>query len=314
MKQDFLNPKFLRYFVSVAELGSFIAASKELNISQPSLSRSIQILEANLKKQLFLRSKKGAELTKEGELLYLNAKAIIKYNEKVFTNLVEHEIQEKKALREYVNFGLPQSLSSSHKENLLWILKKNNPNKKIRIVEEESNKINNMVYEKKLDYAVSCVPEFKKELTKINLYEDPFCVGFYKGHEFQKMKNISLDRVRSEPNYIFRKSCEFFYYNYRSTHKGPVDYKIINKGIEERVKNGKHKDVIYTSSETTAAHCIKAGLGIAIIPESVAIDYKLLFRELTTPSLSRSIYFIYREDNKHSVNLEIDMLKNALWL
>ena len=96
MKQDFLNPKFLRYFVSVAELGSFVAAGKELNISQPSLSRSIQILETNLKKQLFLRSKKGAELTKEGELLYLNAKAIIKYNEKVFTNLVEHEIQEKK--------------------------------------------------------------------------------------------------------------------------------------------------------------------------------------------------------------------------
>ena len=133
MKQDFLKPKFLRYFVSVAELGSFVAAGKELNISQPSLSRSIQILETNLKKQLFLRSKKGAELTKEGELLYLNAKAIIKYNEKVFTNLVEQEIQEKKTVLEYVKFGLPQSLSSSHKENLFWLLKKTIQTKELEL-------------------------------------------------------------------------------------------------------------------------------------------------------------------------------------
>ena len=70
----------------------------------------------------------------------------------------------------------------------------------------------------------------------------------------------------------------------------------------------------YTSSETTASHCIKTGLGVAIIPESVAIDYKLLFRKLTKPSIERDIYFIYRDENKDKINFETTELKNALWL
>jgi len=55
-------------------------------------------------------------------------------------------------------------------------------------------------------------------------------------------------------------------------------------------------------------------LGVAIIPESVAIDYKLLFRELVKPSIKRDIYFIYRDENKDKINFDTKALKNALWL
>jgi len=48
MNTDFLNPKFIRYFLRVADTGSFTTASKDLNISQPSLTRAIQIIEENL--------------------------------------------------------------------------------------------------------------------------------------------------------------------------------------------------------------------------------------------------------------------------
>ena len=87
---------------------------------------------------------------------------------------------------------MPRSLSTSHKENLLWILKRNYENKKIRIVEEESNTLNNLVFENKLDFAISCIPEFHKDLTKVFLYNDPFCVAFYKGHHFQNMKEVPM--------------------------------------------------------------------------------------------------------------------------
>ena len=48
MKSDFLNPRFLRYFIKVADLGSLVSASKDLNVSQPSITRAVQILENNL--------------------------------------------------------------------------------------------------------------------------------------------------------------------------------------------------------------------------------------------------------------------------
>ena len=80
----------------VADKGNFLSAGKDLNISQPSLTRAVQILETNLKKKLFLRSKKGVKLTKEGEIFYHNAKAILSFNDKVFTNINENETEEKK--------------------------------------------------------------------------------------------------------------------------------------------------------------------------------------------------------------------------
>ena len=96
---------------------------------------------------------------------------------------------------------------------------------------------NNLVFENKLDFAISCIPEFHKDLTKVFLYNDPFCVAFYKGHHFQNMKEVPIDEIRKEPNYIFRRTCEFFYYNYKLAHKGKLDYKIINNIIPLQIMN-----------------------------------------------------------------------------
>lgn len=314
MNTDFLNPKFIRYFLSVADKGKFLSASKDLNISQPSLTRAIQILETNFKKKLFLRSKKGVKLTKEGEIFYLNAKAILSFNHSVLTNINENEIEEKKTSKEFISFGFARYLTSTHKENLLYLVKKNFKNKKIKIIEAGSNTLNKMIYENKLDFAISTIPEFKEGIQKTFLYNDPFCVVFYKGHHFQEMKEISLEEIKAEPNYIFRNGCEFFYYNYKLNKKGIIDFKIIDEIIVNRKKKGKHRDVIYTNSNSTAAHCIKAGLGVAIMPESVAVDQKLFFRLISKPSLSREIYLINRNENTLSDKLDSKILKSALWL
>lgn len=57
-------------FTKVAETGNISAASKELFISQPAISKAIQKLEAALKVTLFTRSSRGVKLTEEGTLLY----------------------------------------------------------------------------------------------------------------------------------------------------------------------------------------------------------------------------------------------------
>mgnify|MGYP001403187698 CR=1 FL=1 len=74
------------------------------------------------------------------------------------------------------------------------------------------------------------------------------------------------------------------------------------------------RDVIYTDSNSTAAHCIKAGLGVAIMPESVAVDQKLFFRLLSKPSLTREIHLINRNENTYKNKIDNQILKSALWL
>ena len=52
----------LRYFVEIAEQGSFTRAAETLSIAQPALTTQVQKLEAELRAPLFLRNKRGITL------------------------------------------------------------------------------------------------------------------------------------------------------------------------------------------------------------------------------------------------------------
>lgn len=69
------NLSSYRIFYAVANTGNISRAAKELYISQPAISKSIQKLEENLGVKLFDRSSRGVTLTAEGELLYTHVKA-----------------------------------------------------------------------------------------------------------------------------------------------------------------------------------------------------------------------------------------------
>jgi DNA-binding transcriptional LysR family regulator len=61
--------RHLRYFIAVAEEGSFsVAAEKRLHTAQPSLSRQIRDLEFELGVSLFVRGARGVDLTTAGKV------------------------------------------------------------------------------------------------------------------------------------------------------------------------------------------------------------------------------------------------------
>ncbi|MEM6705533.1 MAG: LysR family transcriptional regulator [Acidobacteriota bacterium] len=63
-----LNYQHLLYFFVVAREGSLVAASRALNVTQPTLSAQIGKLEKHLGEPLFRRVGRGLELTPYGEL------------------------------------------------------------------------------------------------------------------------------------------------------------------------------------------------------------------------------------------------------
>lgn len=67
----------LRYFLGIIDHGGFTAASRELHISQPTLTRSLQNLEFQLDCVLLKRDTGRLELTAEGELFAQRARLII---------------------------------------------------------------------------------------------------------------------------------------------------------------------------------------------------------------------------------------------
>ena len=69
--------RHLRYFVAIAEEGSFTRAAERLWVAQPGLSTQIRRLEAELGVQLFDRHTRGADLTDAGELFLERARATL---------------------------------------------------------------------------------------------------------------------------------------------------------------------------------------------------------------------------------------------
>ena len=83
--------RLLRYFLTVAREGNITRASKSLHIAQPSLSKQLMELEAELGKRLFIRSKRGVTLTDEGVLLRKRAEEILMLCEKTSQEISQSE-------------------------------------------------------------------------------------------------------------------------------------------------------------------------------------------------------------------------------
>ena len=89
-----INFELYRIFYTVANHKNITKASKELNISQPAISKSIKNLEEQLGGQLFVRTKRGVILTEEGSEFYNYIKQAIEYisnAENKFTELINLE-------------------------------------------------------------------------------------------------------------------------------------------------------------------------------------------------------------------------------
>lgn len=78
LKYGLMDLRHLRYFIAVAEEGSLtVAAEKRLHTAQPSLSRQMRDLEAELGCELMVRGAKGIELTAAGRVFLDHARAVL---------------------------------------------------------------------------------------------------------------------------------------------------------------------------------------------------------------------------------------------
>jgi len=69
--------RHIRYFVAVAEGGSFVNAAARLRVAQPAISKQIRDLESEVGVPLFERLPRGVRLTRAGEVFLSEAKSTL---------------------------------------------------------------------------------------------------------------------------------------------------------------------------------------------------------------------------------------------
>lgn len=72
-----METRILKYFLTIAKVGTVSAAARELHVAQPTLSRQIQQLESELGTPLFIRERHRMVLTKAGLAYQLHVQQIL---------------------------------------------------------------------------------------------------------------------------------------------------------------------------------------------------------------------------------------------
>lgn len=154
------NLSSYRIFYTVANTGNISKAAKELYISQPAISKSIQKLEESMGCRLFSRSSRGVVLTEEGRLLYEHVKS-------AFETLTLGEEKLKRSIElgvGHLKIGVSATLC---KYMLLPYLKefiKQNPHITISIHCQSTNETLKMLEDNKIDIGLIGKPETLKNI------------------------------------------------------------------------------------------------------------------------------------------------------
>lgn len=144
----------LRDFVAVAATGNFSQAAHRCRVAQPSLSKAVQRLEAEMGTKLFVRSKRGTVLTASGEILHRHALKIINEVEQA-----KQEMAERNGLgRGTVRVGVLPTISPYFIPRVLAQFAQTYPALEVVVVEDRAVPLLHRIDVSELDLALLSPP------------------------------------------------------------------------------------------------------------------------------------------------------------
>lgn len=124
----------LRYFMHVAEMGSFSKAAVHLRIAQPALSRQVGLLEQELGVALLYRDGRGAKMTHAGRDLFERSIKLFRYIAEIREAIVAHG----NVIDGEVTVGVPPSVGAVLVPQVLVASKEQYPRLTVKVMESSS--------------------------------------------------------------------------------------------------------------------------------------------------------------------------------
>lgn len=140
----------LRYFVAIAEHGTFTKAAAKVYVAQSALSHQLAQLEEEVGAMLFHRSRRGVELTEAGQVFHAHALSILRQVEDARDSVAS--LSESPAGR--VVFGIPHSASQALALPLLEAVKQQLPSVQLELTEELTGNLTRQLHAGSIHLAV----------------------------------------------------------------------------------------------------------------------------------------------------------------
>ncbi|MCU7241155.1 MULTISPECIES: LysR family transcriptional regulator [Pseudomonas] len=252
----------LRYFVEIAEAGSFSAAAERLYIAQSALSRQIKELELHLGSALFERTARQPRLTAAGVAFLDRARRLLA------------DLDKAERLAREVGQGLRGSLRLNHSSTVpltgqllqrLGGYLEDNPGVSLEIAQQSSEAQLEDIAEGRLEIGLLRLPVLRQhEGVELHaLFDEPLLLAVAASHPLATAGSVRLGQLREE---------RFISIPHRQ--RGGLSYLsaslCMNEGFFPQAAQ-------VVSRKTTQLQLIQAGFGVALLPQSM--------REIAPPAV-----------------------------
>lgn len=192
--QEPLEIRHLRYFLAVAEAGSFSRAADRLGISQPSVSQQMRDLEAALRVSLFQRRGKRILLTQRGLIFQEHARAVLRQLE----NFLQEVSSEPGNLRGTLHLGVVPVLNVPLVPELMGMFAADQPGINLIVDEISSTEIETALEEGRMDVGLGFLTRHSPNLRYERLCLDEFTLVVSASHPWSKRRVIPFSELHQQ--------------------------------------------------------------------------------------------------------------------
>ncbi|AXO16751.1 LysR family transcriptional regulator [Thalassospira tepidiphila] len=275
-----MDIKQLRSFVHIAELGSLSRAAERLNLSQPALSRQLNLLEEALDTKLLERTGRGVKLTEAGQMLAERARVILTDLARLEADLSARSSQ----VTGHVHVGVPPSAGIVITGALIETLRDRYPDLNITVAEDLTGDVQEGLLSGRLDIGILHDGMISRSLHAEQLWrEDLFLI--------------------SHPSQVGEQETEIAYEDVLSL---PLIMPTNKHGLRAMMQEAAFRagrpltPVVEADALRVLVDLVTRNVGHTVLPRSSLVQElstgRLKARRITNPELSRKVMLSWLQD------------------
>jgi DNA-binding transcriptional LysR family regulator len=277
-----MDLRHLKSFVVLAEDLNFSRAAVRLHISQPPLTRQIQLMESELGAPLFERLPKGLALTAAGCTLLDDARRMLG----LMDAAKDRAAQAGRGELGRLDVGIFGSAIFHHIPRLLLQFRSLYPNVQINLHEQTKAEQIQALRERRLTIGFNRHVRPAPDLVVETVYQEPLLVALHGAHPLAQQAAISVRELSQQPLILYP----------NNTREGFADHVLsmfYHEGLQAQVEL-EVKDVV------TAVALVSSGFGLCVTPEAASslqlpgVVYRPLKAE---PAPTVELVCLYRRDD-----------------
>jgi DNA-binding transcriptional LysR family regulator len=280
----------LKCFIAVSKEMNFRKAAKNLNMSQPPVTRHIANLEHNLKAKLYERNTRSVKLTKEGTLFLTHATEIISRIEDASKIITKN----KDSMIGTVSLGFVPSMANEILPLIANHLKEKLPQVKLIFKESMSFEQVEGLNTGNLDIGLTRLPKDLESFNYSRVVSEPYFLVINSDHELSKKENITVYDLHNIDFIMYDAVIGRYSFELLSSL-------FLNAGVKPNF-------VQYVSQPLVFLALVKASMGVALLTSTSKqhAPKNVTFKEIQLPGWVRSdVYLATKKLPKNNMTIQV---------